>query len=424
MNVQHSNSSLQLFEILARFFCDQYYNILFVEANKRRNNSKDDRSITECYCDVMLQYLAAFRKNSSSNKEYYNMIWRQLNSYFNEVSGKNMDVVGFTEYCLNNIMSEELASKLSNNMKDLVTFNVMSDIMSSFTHELKNNLRMVIDVRDKDNYDKIKSIFVAVILAEKDDLYQRYVGIVTNGQPARSEEIGTIASYRKELKLLHEKHADLRVKYNELLALSRAMAAKLKSINTATQPTQSIQPTQFTFQPTPNQLVSNQPASNRPTSSQPTSNRPTSSQPMSSRPISAQVAKSSIPIPQPSEVDDLFDTTAVVQTSTPASAKSIPSTQPSSQIEPLLKLTPNRKSVSFDSKSARSAMPASTWNPTSMKSLTSGSGIIYRKKVSKSDDEDDDDEDESTTKKRGKSGGKNGKKYEPPSEDVELNLYK
>lgn len=217
-----SESTHNFFELISRHITDKYYNILYVEANKRRNASLDSRSMTDLYCDVILHYLNVFKKNNHSreSKKYYMMDLKNIIDYYNTYSNKDLTTSQFTEIFLMHMFHEKLYAHFSNNTKDTIMFKVMSDIILIFTNKLKNNLSFIIDTRNKENYSKIKQIMMEVLILEKQTLFNDYVSIVTKNKIGDTPNI-IQDKLKNELMEIGKKHSELQVKYNKLLDIAK-----------------------------------------------------------------------------------------------------------------------------------------------------------------------------------------------------------
>jgi hypothetical protein len=214
-----------IFEMMARHFSVIYYNDIYKNANEVRNKSTNNKSLTEIYCEKLIQYLHVFKATpgvgDSNTYKYYNLMLNNIINDYNARTNSNLKTVDYVELFIKELVNDKFSKAMNMNRRDEFMFKTMGDILSNFTRNIKNNLSIVIDNRCKENLAKFKFMFLEEIKHTKKSLYEDLIKVMTNNK--NSNKVSVDEKLKKRLKEVYKNLSELQKKYNSLVAVTKEL---------------------------------------------------------------------------------------------------------------------------------------------------------------------------------------------------------
>jgi hypothetical protein len=210
----YNRKTLETFEMVAAYYVDLFYNHLYFEAKKLRND-KVVSSVTEGYKHALSSFLQGIE-----DPKLYKKSLLAMHTFFVENGFASLTFTQCTERVTIEFIPEDYYDSVLNSKKNSILRIVLNGVNKNFILKLVNNyLGMIIDHHNEpDNTRILQDEFIDLLLIEKESMYKRFVvGKTASGGFSKKNEI--MESMQKEIKRLFAE------KYE-----SRKLASKLKKI--------------------------------------------------------------------------------------------------------------------------------------------------------------------------------------------------
>lgn len=193
----YPRKTLETFEMIAAYYIDLFYNHLYFEAKKLRND-KVVGSITEGYKHTLTSFLQGIE-----DPRLYKKSLLAMHTFFIENGFASLTFTQCMERVTREFIPEDYYESVINSKKNSILRSVLSGVNKNFILKLVNNyLSMVIDQHNEpDNTRILQDEFIDLLLIEKESMYKRFIvgKTKTSSNPNKST---IIESMQKEIKLL------------------------------------------------------------------------------------------------------------------------------------------------------------------------------------------------------------------------------
>ncbi len=209
----YPRKTLETFEMVAAYYVDLFYNHLYFEARKLRND-KVVSSITEGYKHALTSFLQGIE-----NPKLYKKSLMAMHTFFIENGFASLTFTQCTERVTKEFIPEDYYDSVLNTKKNSILRNVLNGVNKNFILKLVNDyLGMIIDQHaEVDNTRLLQDEFIDLLLIEKESMYKRFVigkvGAI-GGNFSKKHEI--FESMQREIKMLCTEKYESRKLVNKL----------------------------------------------------------------------------------------------------------------------------------------------------------------------------------------------------------------
>lgn len=202
----YSNKTLETYEMVAAYYVDMFYNHLYFEARKLRND-KTVKTITEGYKHTLTAFLQAVEDPALYKKSLLGMHTFFTDNGFTSITFSN---------CINRIIHEfipeDYAESIKDTHKNSILRTVLSNVNKSFIHKIvRSYLGMIIDNHEeKENTRILQDEFVDLLLLERESMYNRFITGRTGGNKKSGVNIALVESMQEEIKTLCSEKYELK----------------------------------------------------------------------------------------------------------------------------------------------------------------------------------------------------------------------
>lgn len=192
----YSRKTLETFEMIAAYYIDLFYNHLYFEAKKLRND-KVVSSITEGYKHTLTSFLQGIE-----DPRLYKKSLLAMHTFFIDNGFSSITFTQCMERVTREFIPEDYYDSVINSKKNSILRSMLNSVNKNFILKLVNNyLSMVIDQHNEpDNTRMLQDEFIDLLLIEKESMYKRFiVGKTTNHKSGSSN---VLESMQREIKLL------------------------------------------------------------------------------------------------------------------------------------------------------------------------------------------------------------------------------
>lgn len=225
----YSATTLSVMEILAAYMTDLYYNHLYIEAIKFKNN-KVVASITEGYLHSINTFVNAIAdiKSKDYNSTRYHELLRGIHGFFTAYT--SFESITISE-CIDKIVKEFTPIDYYNSMTVEQKRSIIRTLLSSAIFKIgqllssreEPYLSMIIDKhKDKTNVYIIKDKIIDVFLLERFAILNKFLVSISGGEKVDKHVVDKLVSDNKKLIEEREKliinRKELLLKIEELMA--------------------------------------------------------------------------------------------------------------------------------------------------------------------------------------------------------------
>jgi hypothetical protein len=204
----YSTKTLDVFQIVSAYIVDIYYNHLYVEAVKFKNEGKVS-SITEGYRHTIYAFLKAMDTNSKTYKaKHYTTMLQGINEYF--ITWTSFSTLTVAD-CINKITEEfvptDYYKSLDMDQKRNILRTLLIQIIKEFSKIVAQEyISLIIDHHDNiDNVNILKDKMIDCMMLQRENMYQQFLDTKV-GKAAESIDKNLAVKMQKEIKnLLAEK---------------------------------------------------------------------------------------------------------------------------------------------------------------------------------------------------------------------------
>lgn len=226
----YNRKTLETFEMVAAYYVDLFYNHLYFEAKKLRND-KGVSSVTEGYKHALTSFLQGIE-----DPKLYKKSLLAMHTFFVENGFASLTFTQCTERVTVEFIPEDYYDSVLNSKKNSILRIVLNGVNKNFILKLVNNyLGMIIDHHNEpDNTRILQDEFIDLLLIEKESMYKRFVvGKTASGGFSKKNEI--MESMQKEIKRLFTEKYELRKLVSKLkkiiIAKEERIQKELEQIN-------------------------------------------------------------------------------------------------------------------------------------------------------------------------------------------------
>lgn len=174
----YSKRTLSIFQIIAAYFTDIFYNDLYLKARDNHNiNGNDQTTLTDEYRKIILRYEYGLCK--SDNKNYYQSVIKELLEYYRvHTKYKTILMHEFVDSILKEFLPNEHFEILTSNEKYFFLNKIIVSIVRHFIEKIvtDNMLKIVIDNHwDDDNPEIFKEQLIDIQIIEREKLFSKFV---------------------------------------------------------------------------------------------------------------------------------------------------------------------------------------------------------------------------------------------------------
>jgi hypothetical protein len=178
---EYDDETLNVFEILASYFVNIFYNALYEEAEKYRLKNKV-HSLTEGYKMALRMY-----NDSLDNPSTYIQVITSLVEYFNEWwdSGSILSYGSCVDIMIQPFIPEDYFNSMNLSQKQVILREVISSSVKRIIVQIvEEHISSIIDNhQESDNINVIRNDLIQCFILEKEKMYKRFIySETTNGQ--------------------------------------------------------------------------------------------------------------------------------------------------------------------------------------------------------------------------------------------------
>ena len=201
----YSRKTIETFEIIAAYYVDIFYNHLYFEAKKMRND-KVVTSITEGYKHALTSFMQGIE-----DPKMYKKSLLAMHTFFIENEFSNLTFTQCMERVTMEFIPIDYYESVLNSKRSAILRVILNNVNKNFILKLVNNyLSMIIDQHNEDDNTRIlQDEFIDLLLIEKESMYKKFVVGKTKTNDSFAKK-GIIEMMQKEIKTLCKEKYDLR----------------------------------------------------------------------------------------------------------------------------------------------------------------------------------------------------------------------
>jgi hypothetical protein len=195
----YSRKTLETFEMIGAYYVDLFYNHLYFEAKKLRND-KVVGSITEGYKHTLTSFLQGIE-----DPKLYKKSLLAMHTFFIDNGFASISFTQCIERVTREFIPEDYYESVINSKKNSILRSVLSNVNKTFILKLVNSyFGMIIDQHNEsDNARVLQDEFIDLLLMEKESMYKRFiVGKTKTNKNSSHANSAVLESMQKEIKLL------------------------------------------------------------------------------------------------------------------------------------------------------------------------------------------------------------------------------
>ncbi len=221
----YPRKTIETYETVAAYYIDMFYNHLYFEAKKLRND-KTVSSITEGYKHTLNAFLQGIE-----DPKLYKKSLLGLHTFFIDIGFTSLTFSQCIERIIREFIPEDYYDSVTNEKKNIILRNVLNNVNKLFIVKLVDKyLGMIIDHHNEaDNPRILQDEFIDMLLLEREAMYKKFlIGKTKMGNRSSDSGAAIIESMRKEIKTLcTEKHELKKININ----LKKIIIFKEKQLN-------------------------------------------------------------------------------------------------------------------------------------------------------------------------------------------------
>jgi hypothetical protein len=202
----YSKKTIDIFEIITAYFVDIYYNHLYIEAKKFKNDGKI-ATITEGYKHTLNAFIQGIE-----NIKHYKKTLVSIHVFFVEHGGYTS--LSFTD-CIDKITNEfipkDYLSVVTKQQKITILKKVICQSNRVFVEKIvRKFLRMIIDDHvESDNIRVLQDDFVDLLILERENIYHMFIDKHAKKSTQKLSS-GVVESMQAEIKKLYSEKYELK----------------------------------------------------------------------------------------------------------------------------------------------------------------------------------------------------------------------
>lgn len=199
---KYSSRTITTFNILGAYIIDIYYNYLYRESIKHKEESG---SITDSYKKIIYKYVSSInrdKKNSFRAKIYQSLI-EGIKNYFCIWNGLNsLSIQECIDKIVKEFIPEDLFDAVDKDKKRDLFYLVVNNIMQSFGKIIVSDflVRIIDDHDNSENVEILKDSMLDLLLMQRHTMFKKFVDEKTGGvEKVDREIVNKIQEDAKEL---------------------------------------------------------------------------------------------------------------------------------------------------------------------------------------------------------------------------------
>lgn len=221
----YSKRTNDIFELLAAYFIDIYYNHLYIEAKKLFSDNKNKvSSITAGYEKSLSNFLKGM-----DNPKLYKKYLSNINTYFMNVGFGSITFIQTMDKITREFVPEDYFGSLSNTQKISILRTMLKEANKKLIMKIVNiHLHNIIDNHDDaDNVRVMQDDFIDILIVERDVIYKKFLyKKATTHKNSAHINLNMLESMEKEIKILYKEKFDLQKK---IIAMKKIIIEKHKT---------------------------------------------------------------------------------------------------------------------------------------------------------------------------------------------------
>jgi hypothetical protein len=225
----YSRKTLDIFEIIAAFFVDMYYNHTYIEAKTLKANGRVN-SITEGYKHVLGRFFKALDDHNIYKKTLMSM------HSFASVNGiySNIRLTVFIKHVVDEFVPTEFRESLTSSQENIMLREIIKSLNQNLIRKIMEQyLVLIIDKHmDADNVRLIQEDVIDMLILEREAMYQKFY--LTSKHKKNNINITMLNKLKDELKESYVCQAKLKkliLRMNQVLAMKdRQLSEKTQEI--------------------------------------------------------------------------------------------------------------------------------------------------------------------------------------------------
>ena len=210
----YSATTMSTYELLASYVVDVYYNHLYVEAIKMKNDSTNPvTSITEGYKHCVLAFLSAIDNKSKTYKaRHYSQLLTGINEYF--ATWTSFATLTLAD-CVSKIVVEFVPSDYFESLNKDQLRNILRMVLTSSIREFSkvvivNHLNGIIDNhKEPANIAVLKERMVDILIMEREGFYNKFLN-QSAGKKTQTVDKNIAVKMQNEIKHLIKENKELK----------------------------------------------------------------------------------------------------------------------------------------------------------------------------------------------------------------------
>src|SRR6476661_2538456 len=215
----YSKITLDNFELISAYFIDIYYNHLYCEGKKLRENNNNISNITDGYKHA----LNAFMKGIE-NPTLYKRTLTGIHNYFDMHGFTSMTFTEFIDRITKDFIPDDYYNSVSKQQRIAILKVVISQANKIFIEKLvRKFLGLIIDNhKEQDNIKVLQNEFVDILMLERENMYYKFISVQTNKKNDNS-----VLDY----KLIEEMKNEILKSCKEKFLLKKKIVSMNKELN-------------------------------------------------------------------------------------------------------------------------------------------------------------------------------------------------
>lgn len=201
----YSKKTLDTFEVIGSYFVDIYYNHLYLEAKKLKNE-RSVNNITDGYKHGLNAYLQGI-----DNPKLYKKTLIDLHKFFIASGFSSISFSEYLERMTQEFIPQDYYESVSNPQKISILKLVLCQSNKIFIEKIvRNYMKMIIDEHmEADNVRVLQDEFIDILLLQREGMYDRFISSKTKNNGI-SPNIRLIEKMQNEIKSLYKEKYDLK----------------------------------------------------------------------------------------------------------------------------------------------------------------------------------------------------------------------
>lgn len=201
----YSKKTLDTFEVIGSYFVDIYYNHLYLEAKKLKNE-RNVNNITDGYKHGLNAYLQGI-----DNPKLYKKTLIDLHKFFIASGFSSISFSEYLERMTQEFIPQDYYESVSNPQKISILKLVLCQSNKIFIEKIvRNYMKMIIDEHmEADNVRVLQDEFIDILLLQREGMYDRFISSKTKNNGI-SPNIRLIEKMQNEIKSLYKEKYDLK----------------------------------------------------------------------------------------------------------------------------------------------------------------------------------------------------------------------